>query len=77
MIQRLQKVHIIVDDINAKAKEASGLYEPTLQPFSPPVTSLIHDYSPEYEKYNLDDIVIAAIAPVVRPFAPVPFGVLC
>ncbi|KAG9022220.1 hypothetical protein FS837_006526 [Tulasnella sp. UAMH 9824] len=66
LIQRLQKVHIIVDDINSKAKEAAGLYEPTLQPFAPSVTSLIHDYSPEYEKYKLDDIVVAAIAPVVR-----------
>ncbi|KAG8976662.1 hypothetical protein FRB90_009094, partial [Tulasnella sp. 427] len=66
LIQRLQKIHIIVDDIDAKAKEAAGLYEPSLQPFVPAVTTLVHDYSPEYDKYNLDDIVIAAVAPVMR-----------
>lgn len=65
VIQRLQKVHIIVDDISAKAKEVAALQQPSLEPFSPHVTSLLREYPTEYETYKLDDIVVAAIAPVV------------
>ncbi|KAF8906195.1 GC-rich sequence DNA-binding factor-like protein-domain-containing protein [Gymnopilus junonius] len=66
MIARLQRIQLVANDINEKAKEISSLYEVSLEPFSPSVTTLIHDYSSEYEKYGLDDIVVGAIAPVMR-----------
>lgn len=68
VIQRLQKVHIIVDEITSTAKEVETMPNPTLQPFSLAVSNLLVDYSPEYEKYKLDEIVVAAIAPVVSSF---------
>jgi tuftelin-interacting protein 11 len=48
------------------AKELSSLYEISLLPFDPHFQQLIHNYSTEYEKYRLDEVVVAAIAPVVR-----------
>ncbi|PPQ73235.1 hypothetical protein CVT26_015038 [Gymnopilus dilepis] len=66
MIARLQRIQLVANDINEKAKEMSSLYEVSLEPFSPMVSTLIHDYSSEYEKYGLDEIVVGAIAPVMR-----------
>lgn len=66
VIARLQRIQLVANDINEKTKEMSSLYEASLEPFSPLVTTLIHDYSSEYEKYGLDEIVVGAIAPVMR-----------
>ncbi len=66
MIARLQQIRIIANDIETMAKELSSLYEISLVPFNPHFQQLIHNYSTEYEKYRLDEIVVAAIAPVVR-----------
>lgn len=67
VIRRLQAVHLVVDDINARAKEiAQSDYEPTLDAFSAPIGKLLSEYSKEYDRYRLDEIVIAAIAPTVR-----------
>lgn len=66
MIARLQQIHITASQIEAMAKELSSLYEISLLPFDPHFQQLIHNYSTEYEKYRLDEVVVAAIAPVVR-----------
>lgn len=38
----------------------------SLEPFSPYFQRLINEYAAEYEKYHLDEIVVAAIVPIVR-----------
>ena len=66
MIARLQQVQLLANDINTTAKELTSVYEVSLEPFSPHFQKLISEYSYEYDKYRLDEIVVAAIAPVVR-----------
>ena len=66
VIARLQQVHLVVDDINTQAKQAASLYEASLDPFSPDFEKLIGLYPGEFDRYRLDEIVVAAIAPVVR-----------
>lgn len=55
-----------MDDINVRAKEAASTYEATLEPFSVSFDKLVGLYPNEFDRYRLDEIVIAAIAPVVR-----------
>ena len=56
----------MVDDINSKVKEvASSDYEPTLETFSSLIEKLLVNFSPEYDHYHLDEIVVAAVAPTV------------
>ncbi|KAG6908973.1 hypothetical protein DXG01_002581 [Tephrocybe rancida] len=66
LIERLQKVQLVANDINAKAKELSSMYEVSLEPFSPLFYALVDQFSREFERYRLDEIVVAAIAPIVR-----------
>ncbi|KAH8108887.1 TFP11-domain-containing protein [Phellopilus nigrolimitatus] len=67
LISRLQAVHLVVDDINTKAKEiAMSDYEPTLETFSALIDKLNAQYSKEYDHYQLDEIVVAAIVPTFR-----------
>jgi tuftelin-interacting protein 11 len=66
VIARLQQVQLLANDINTIAKELTSVYEVSLEPFSPHFQKLISEYSYEYDKYRLDEIVVAAIAPVVR-----------
>ncbi|KAI0091465.1 GC-rich sequence DNA-binding factor-like protein-domain-containing protein [Irpex rosettiformis] len=66
LISRLQQVHLVVDDINTQARDASTSYEATLEPFSSHFEKLIGLYPAEFEKYRLDEIVVAAIAPIMR-----------
>lgn len=65
VISRLQQIHLVVDDINTQAKQAASTYEATLEPFSPNFDKLVGLYPNEFDRYRLDEIVIAAIAPVV------------
>lgn len=66
VIQRLQAIHLVVDEISTKAKElARSDYEPSLEAFSVPVEKLLTNYSKEYDRYRLDEIVVAAIVPTV------------
>ncbi|KDQ13045.1 hypothetical protein BOTBODRAFT_112065 [Botryobasidium botryosum FD-172 SS1] len=66
LISRLQKVHLVVEDISVTAKEAASLYEASLQSFTPHFEKLYGEYSKEYDAYGLDEIVVAAIVPVFR-----------
>ena len=66
VIARLQQVQLLANDINTTAKELTSVYEVSLEPFSPHFQKLISEYSYEYDKYHLDEIVVAAIAPVIR-----------
>jgi len=66
VISRLQNVHLIVDDIKTRSEQSSGDYEPSLEAFSPPIERLLTEFAQEYDQYHLDEIVVAAITPVVR-----------
>ncbi|KAF8159556.1 GC-rich sequence DNA-binding factor-like protein-domain-containing protein [Crassisporium funariophilum] len=66
LIARLQRVQIVANDINTTAKELASSYEVSLEPFSPYFQTLIHEFAYEYDKYRLDEIVVAAIGPIVR-----------
>ncbi|KAI0042281.1 TFP11-domain-containing protein [Auriscalpium vulgare] len=66
LISRLQQVHLVVDDIHTQAKEMSSLYETSLDPFSPFFARLLSEFPQEFDRYRLDELVVAAIAPIVR-----------
>ncbi|KAG5647479.1 hypothetical protein DXG03_009414 [Asterophora parasitica] len=66
LIERLQKIQLVANDISAKAKELASVYEVSLEPFSPLFFTLVDQFSREFERYRLDEIVVAAIAPLVR-----------
>lgn len=66
VIARLQQINLVVDDIGAKAKELASVYEATLDDFSPLFSKLLIQYPAEFDRYRLDEIVVAAIAPMVR-----------
>ena len=69
MISRLQQIQIVANDINTVSRDLSSVYEVSLEPFSPLFQKLLLEYTAEYEKYRLDEIVVAAIAPVMRRMA--------
>lgn len=56
----------MANDINAKAKELASVYEVSLEPFSSLFYTLVDQFPREFERYRLDEIVVAAIAPLVR-----------
>jgi tuftelin-interacting protein 11 len=69
VISRLQQIQIVANDINTVSRDLSSVYEVSLEPFSPLFQKLLLEYAAEYEKYRLDEIVVAAIAPVMRRMA--------
>ncbi|KAF8587943.1 TFP11-domain-containing protein [Ramaria rubella] len=66
LIERLQNVHLIVDEMQAKSQLSSGDYEHSMDVFSPYIEKLVTEFANEYHVYRLDEIVVAAIAPTVR-----------
>jgi tuftelin-interacting protein 11 len=66
VISKLQQIHLITDDISVQAKEIASAYEPSLDIFSPNFEKLYGQYTKECERYRLDEVVVAAIAPTVR-----------
>jgi tuftelin-interacting protein 11 len=65
VIARLQEVRLVADEIQSLSKELSSVYEATLDPLTPHVDKLITQYPQEYDRYRLDEIVVAAMAPIV------------
>ncbi|KAJ8514652.1 hypothetical protein ONZ45_g7826 [Pleurotus djamor] len=66
LIARLQQVQIVANEIQEKAKELASVYEASLDSFTPLFYKLTTEFSVEVEKYRLDEIAVAAIAPTVR-----------
>ncbi|VDC06053.1 unnamed protein product [Peniophora sp. CBMAI 1063] len=66
LIARMQKVHLVCDDIQSTSKSLASSYEATLDPLSPYISQLVTTYPHEYDRYRLDEVVVAAIAPIVR-----------
>jgi tuftelin-interacting protein 11 len=62
----LQQINGIVQDISIKAQEVSSHYEASLDIFSTEFDKLAIDYSPEYDQYALDEVVVGAVTPYVR-----------
>ena len=65
VIARLQQIHLVVDDINSEANRLSASYEPTLDPFSPSFDKLLGQFAGDFDRYRLDEVVVAAISPIV------------
>ena len=66
VMSRLQAVHLAVDEINTKAKEVDNSdYEPSLEAFSKIVERLTSEFPREFDRYRLDEVVVAAIVPTV------------
>ncbi|KAJ7180967.1 GC-rich sequence DNA-binding factor-like protein-domain-containing protein [Mycena filopes] len=66
LIARLQQIQLVATEIDTKSKELASVYEVSLEPFSPLFYKLVDQFSREFERYRLDEIVVAAIAPLVR-----------
>lgn len=66
LIARLQQIQLVTSGINTVAKDLLSTYEVSLDPFSPLFEKLIHEYGKEYDKYRLDELVVAAITPAMR-----------
>lgn len=65
VISRMQQINLVVDDINTQAKQMASAYEVSLDPFSPLFSKLLVQFPTEFDRYRLDEIVVAAIAPSV------------
>ncbi|KAA1469025.1 TFP11-domain-containing protein [Dentipellis sp. KUC8613] len=66
LIARLQQVHLVVDEIKTQSKELASVYEASLESLSPYFEKLLVQFPQEFDRYRLDEIVVAAIAPIVR-----------
>ncbi|KAJ3918762.1 GC-rich sequence DNA-binding factor-like protein-domain-containing protein [Lentinula edodes] len=66
LIARLQQIHIVTNEIDAKAKELSADYDASLDQFSPLFYRLTSEFEPELDRYRLDEVVVGAITPLVR-----------
>ncbi|OBZ73835.1 Tuftelin-interacting protein 11 [Grifola frondosa] len=66
IISRLQQVHLVVDEISSQAREMASVYEASLEPFSANFDKLLGQFPKEFDRYRLDEVIVAAIAPVVR-----------
>ena len=64
-IARLQKIHLLVDEVSSIAKTLSTSYEPSLDAFVEPFDRLLFEFADEYAEYALDEVVVGAIAPAV------------
>ena len=65
VITRLQQIHLVLDDINSETKKISASYEPTLDPFSSSFDKLLGQFADDFDRYRLDEVVVAAMSPVV------------
>jgi len=66
VITRLQQIQQVANDINTTARELASVYEVSLEPFSSSIQKLVDEYATEYDRYRLDEVVVAAITPVMR-----------
>ena len=62
----MQQVHLVVGDIHALARQQAAVYEASLELFSPHFDKLLSQFPSEFNKYRLDEVVVAAIVPIVR-----------
>lgn len=53
-------------DIGLKVQESSSLYEASLDMFSASFNALSQEFEAECIQYSLDELVVGAVAPLVR-----------
>lgn len=58
-----------MESISLKSQEIISTYEANLDILAEEFDKLAIDYSPEYDKYELDEVVVGAITPYVSRFA--------
>ena len=66
----MQQIRLVVDDIKTVSRQQASDYEASLDPFSPYFHKLLAQFPSEFDKYKLDEVVVAAIAPIVRVITP-------
>jgi tuftelin-interacting protein 11 len=66
LLERLQRVHLAVDELAAVAKQPRSGDDAALTKLSPGIEKLVEEFSDEYERYGIDEIVVSAIAPAFR-----------
>ncbi|RPD53373.1 TFP11-domain-containing protein [Lentinus tigrinus ALCF2SS1-7] len=66
LIARMQQMNLVVDEINTQSRESASMYEASLEPFAVGFDKLLGQYGKEFDRYRLDEVIVAAIAPVVR-----------
>ena len=63
LIERLQRVHLVVDELAAVAKQTHGGDDDALARLSPSIEKLVWEFEGEYERYGIGEVVVAALAP--------------
>jgi tuftelin-interacting protein 11 len=66
LIERLQRVHLAVDGLAAVTKQLHGGGHDALVKLSPGIETLVREFSGEYERYGIDEVVVAALAPAFK-----------
>ena len=66
LIERLQRVHLAVDELAAVTKQMRSGDDDALSKLSPGIERLVREFSGEYERYAIDEVVVAALAPTFR-----------
>ncbi|KAF8343173.1 GC-rich sequence DNA-binding factor-like protein-domain-containing protein [Cantharellus anzutake] len=66
-LSRLREISQIVERINLKSQGIAS-YEANLDVLAEEFDKLAIDYSPDYDKYELDEVVVGAIAPYVKRY---------
>lgn len=66
LISRLQQIQIVANEIQTLSKELASIWEVSLDPLSPHISRLVNEFPNEFDAYQLDEIVVAAIAPLLR-----------
>ncbi len=62
----MQQVRLVVDDIQTLSRQQASDYEASIEPFSPHFHKLLSQFPSEFDRYKLDEIVVASIVPIVR-----------
>lgn len=66
VISRLQQIQLVANEIQSISKELASVYEVSLDPLSPHIKRLVNQFPNEFDNYQLDEIVVASIAPLLR-----------
>jgi tuftelin-interacting protein 11 len=61
----LEKINLIVQEINDESESLASSVDTSLESFSPQFDKLTDQFGPVYDLYRLDEVVVAAIAPLV------------
>lgn len=66
LIERLQRVHLAIDELAAVTKQMYSGGDGALAKLSPGIEKLVSEFSGEYERYGIDEVVVAAFAPAFK-----------